>query len=106
MPVAFVVVLMCSVHLMKIFRDVRRGTTPRCPLSGCLWSVVWRVRSVRLATALLMSDGALPASTGRMLEFVGFRQTVIIRQVSFSVTSSFFAWVECSHTGQAYSGAE
>ena len=66
MRAAFAVVLMGSVHLMKLFRDFRRGTTPRCPLSGCLWSVVCRVRSVRLATALLMSDGAIPASMGRL----------------------------------------
>ena len=72
------------------------GTTPRCPLSGCLSSVACRVRSVRLATALLMSDGAIPASTGRLLVFVGFRHPVIILQVSFSVASSFFAWVERS----------
>ena len=72
MRAAFVVVLMGSVHLMKLFRDFRCGTTPRCPLSGCLWSVVCRVRSVRLATALLMSDGAIPASTGRLLVCVGF----------------------------------
>ena len=31
---AFAVVLMGSVLLMKLFRDFRRGTTPRCPLSG------------------------------------------------------------------------
>ena len=43
-----------------------RGTTPRCPLSGCISSVVCRVRFVRLATALMISDGAIP--------FVGFRQ--------------------------------
>ena len=106
MRAVFVVVLMGSVHLTKLFRDFKRGTTPRCPLSGCLRSVVCRVRSVRLATALLMSDGAIPASTGRLLVCVGFRQPVIIRQVSFSVASSSFAWVEHSHTGQAYSAAE
>ena len=62
---AFAVVLMGSVLLMKLFRDFRRDTTPRCPLSGCISSVVCRVRSVRLATALLMSDGAIPASSLR-----------------------------------------
>ena len=103
---AFAVVLMGSVHLMKLFRDFRCGTTPRCPSSGCLSSVVCRVRSVRLATALLMSYGAIPASMGRLLVLVRFRQPVIIRQVSFSVAFSFFAWVERSHTGQAYSAAE
>ena len=56
---AFAIVLMGPVHLMKLFRDFRRGTTPRCPLSGCLWSVVCRVRSVQLATALLLYDWAI-----------------------------------------------
>ena len=42
----FTVVLMGSVHLMKLFRDFRRDNSPRCPLSGCLWSVVCRVRSL------------------------------------------------------------
>ena len=102
----FAVVLMGSVHLIKLFRDFRRDTTPRFPLSGCLWSVVCRVRSVRLATAVLMYDGAIPASTGRLLVCVGFRQPVIIRQVSFSVVSTFCAWMERSHTGQAYAVAE
>ena len=71
-----------------------------------LWSVACRVRSVRLATALLMSDGPIPAGTGRLFVFVGFRQPVLIRQVSFSVASSFFAWMKRSHTGQAYSAAD
>ena len=63
MRAAFAVVLMGSGNLMKLFRDFRHGTTPRCPLSGCLSSVVCRVRSVRLATALLMYEGAIPVST-------------------------------------------
>ena len=33
---AFAIVLMGSVHLIKLFRDFRRCTTPGCPLSGCL----------------------------------------------------------------------
>ena len=102
----FAVVLMGLVHVIKLFRDLRRGTTARCPLSECLSSVSCRVRSVRLSTALLMADGAIPASTGRLLVFVGFRHPVIILQVSFSVASSFFAWMERSHTKQAYSAAE
>ena len=88
---AFAVVLIDSVHLMKLLRDFRRATTPRCPLSGCLWCVICHVRSVRLATALLTSVGAIPASTGSQLVFVGVRQPVIIRQVSFSMAFSFFA---------------
>ena len=85
--------LMGSVLLMKFFRDFRRDTTPRCPLSGCLSSVVCRVRSVRLATALLMCDGAIPASTGRLLVFVGFRHPVIILQFhSVSRPVSLHGW--------------
>ena len=75
---AFAVVLMGLVHVIKLFGDLRRGTTPRYPLSGCLSYVACRVRSVRLATALLMSDGAIPANTGRLLVLVGFRHPVII----------------------------
>ena len=75
---AFAVVLMGLVHVIKLFRDLRRGTTPKYPLSGCLSSVACRVRSVRIATALLRCDWAIPASTGRLLVFVGFRHPVII----------------------------
>ena len=60
---AFTVVLMVSVLFMKLFREFRRGTTPRCPLSGCLLFAVCRIRSVRIATALL---GAV-AGIGRSL---------------------------------------
>ena len=63
---AFVVVSMGLVHVITLFRDLRRGTTLRCPLSGCVSSVACRVRSVQLATDLLVSDGAIPASTGRL----------------------------------------
>ena len=42
--------------------------------SGCLSSVLWRVRSVRLATALLVSHWAIPASMTRLFVFVRFRQ--------------------------------
>ena len=103
---AFAVVLIGLVHVMELFRDLRRCTTPRCPLSGCLSSVACRVRSVRLATARMMSDGSIPVSTGSLLVFVDFRHPVIILQVSFSVASSLFAWLELSHTGQVYSAAE
>ena len=48
----------------------------------------------------------IPASMGRQLVLVGFRQPVIIRQVSLSVAFSVFAWVERSHTVQAYYAAE
>ena len=63
MPAAFAVVLMGSVHLRKLFRDFRR----RCPLSGCLWSIVCRVRSVQLA---MMSGIVWWGDTG------GYGQTV------------------------------
>ena len=74
--------------------------------SGVTGILDCRVRSVRLATALMMSDGAISASTGRLLALVDFIHHVIILQVSFSVVASFFAWVERSHTEQAHSAAE
>ena len=42
---ALAVVSMGFVHVINLFRDLRRGTTPICPLSGCLSSVACRVRS-------------------------------------------------------------
>ena len=90
---AFAAVSIGLVHVIKLFRDLRRGTTPRCPLRGCLSSVACRVRSVRLATALLMYDGAIPASTGRLLVFVGIIHPVIILQVySVSRPVSLHGW--------------
>ena len=87
--------------MIELLHDFRRGTTPRCSLSGCLRSVVCRARSIRLITAL---HGTAPPAriypTGRLSVCVGFRQhSTIIRHVSFSVSSSLFAWVVHSHTG-------
>ena len=48
--------------------------------------------------SLLLSDGAIPVNTGRLFVFVSFIQPVIIRQVLFSVASSFCRWVERCHT--------
>ena len=106
MRAAFAVVSIGLVHVIKLFRDLRRATTPTFSLSRCLWSVVCRVSSVRLATVLLLSDRGDSGEYGRLLVFVGFIHPVIIRQVSFSVASSFFAWFERSHTGNAYYAAE
>ena len=97
---AFAVVMMGLVHVVKLFRDLGCDTTPRCQLSGCLSSVACRVRSVRLVTRLLVSNRTILASTGRRLAFVGLIHPVIILKVSYNVVSSFFAWVECSPTGQ------
>ena len=43
---AFAALLMGSMHLIKLFHHFRCGTIPRCPLSGCLSSLVRRVRSI------------------------------------------------------------
>ena len=48
----------------------------------CLASVVCRVRSMRHATVLLMSEGAIPASRCTLYKFVGLRQPEMIRQQS------------------------
>ena len=95
---SFAVVLMGSGLLMMKFSVISGEAPPRdVHWVGAFSPVVCRVRSVQLATAL---DGAIPASTGRLLVCVGFSLPVIILPVSFSVASSFFAWVESSHTGQ------
>ena len=57
-------------------------------------------------TCCLRVMGKNPVLQKLLLVFVGFRQPVIIRQVSISVASSLFAWVERSHTGQAFSAAD
>ena len=54
MRAAVAIVLMASFNMIKLLRHCRRGITPSRPFSGCLWSVVSRVCSVRIATALLM----------------------------------------------------
>ena len=45
-----------------------------------------------------MNDEAIPASKDRLLFFVGFRQTVIILQVSFSVAFRSHIWNELAQT--------
>ena len=84
---------MVAKSISKIYTNIHKPTDYS--------SVSCRVRSVRLSTDLLVVDGAIPASAGRLFVFVGFRHPVIILQVSFSVASSFFAWMERSHTRQA-----
>ena len=77
-------VLVGTEHLIKLFCDFRLGTTPRCPLSGCLLSV-YRVHSIRLVIVLLVYGGVISASRDTLLVCVCFRQHLMTRQVSFSV---------------------
>ena len=96
MRAAFAVVLMGSVHLIKLFRDLRHHSE-----LSIEWEPLFRSLPCPFRTTCHRSrGGAIPASTGRLLVFVGFRQPVIIRQVSLSVASSLFAWAERSHTGE------
>ena len=74
--------------------DISNSIADMCTSIGDIFNSVNKcengapyVRSVRLAIALLMSDGAISASTDRLLVFVGFRHPVIIRLASFSVVS-------------------
>ena len=69
-------------------------------------SVVCRVRSMRQATVLLMSGGAIPASRCTLSKFVGLRQPEKIWQQSCRAGFILCACVDFAHTGQAYSAAE
>ena len=61
---------------------------------------------VLLATDLRTPGGAIPARTYRMSTFVGRRHPVMHLQLSLREASTFFAWDDLSHTGQAYSATE
>ena len=67
---------------MKLFRDFNLLAAGWWWNSWCLSSVVWRVRSIRQATVLLMCGGAIPASKCTLSKFVGLRQPEMIRQQS------------------------
>ena len=62
--------------------------------------------AVLLATDLRTPGGAIPARTYRLSTFVGLRQPVMHLQLSLREASTFFAWDDLSHTGQAYSATE
>ena len=64
--------------------------------SACL------LRSVLLATDLRTPGGAIPARTYRLSTFVVRRHPVMHLQLSLREASTFFAWDDLSHTGQAY----
>ena len=48
----------------------------------------------------------MPARMYKLSMLVDFRHPVIHLQLSFRAGSSFLAWVDLSHTGQAYSAVE
>ena len=59
------------------------------------------LHSVLLATDLRTPGGAIPARTDCQT-FVGRRHPVMHLQLSLREASTFFAWDDLSHTGQAY----
>ena len=73
MRAAFAVVLTGLVHLRKLqawhYSSFQAWHHCEMSVEWYLWSVVCRDRSVRLATALLVSDGAIQANTGRLFMF-------------------------------------
>ena len=90
----------------KLFRDFNLLAAGWSWNSWYLASVVWRVCSMRPATTLPMSGGAIPASRCTLPKFVGLRQPEIIRQQSCRAGFSLCACVDLAPTGQAYSAAE
>ena len=53
-----------------------------------------------------MLGGAIPAKLYTLLRGFGIRHPVIRRPVSFRAKSTFAAWADLSHAGQAYSAVE
>lgn len=62
--------------------------------------------SFLLAALCRIPSGAMPAKIYRRFEGVGLRQSVNRHQLALRMGSSLFAWVDCSHTEQAYLDAE
>ena len=95
-----------STLLRKLFLDFRRLAAGVWLKTGWRTSSIWRLRSFMLVTWRLISGGAMPASMYRLSVGVGRRHPVIWRQQALRAVSTFFAWVDLSHTGHAYSAAE
>ena len=90
----------------KLFRDLNRVGIGTWPCSGCLLSWICFCLSALLATALLISGGAIPARRYKLFVFVGLRQPVMARQLAFRAGSIFLACGDRSQAGHAYSAAE
>ena len=84
------------------FSLVGAGTDPN---SGCLRSIDWHSLSALLAVSLLISDGAIPASTWRLLVLAVLRQPVMAQQALFRAGFNLLACTNVDHTGYAHSAA-
>ena len=92
--------------LTKLFLDLSRLTAGLWLNRGWRSSIVWRCLSLLLAAFLRISGGAIPDRMYKLSTGVGLRHPVISRQVALRAGSIFFACVDLSQTGQAYSAAE
>lgn len=90
----------------KLFRDLMNLVTPVWLYSGCLGFSICHDLSLWPDTFLLILSGAMPASKYKLSFGVGFKHPVIPQQLSFRTESSFFAWMNYSHTGYTYSAME
>ena len=90
----------------KLFLDFRRLGAGWWLWQGWRVSSACLLRSALLATDLRTPGGAIPARTYRLSTFVGRRHPVMHLQLSLREASTFFAWDDLSHTGQAYSATE
>lgn len=95
----------------KVLRDLSRGALVFLTAQEARW---WRRWCWSLMAAVIrlivresrrMSGGAMPDRMGRNKFSVGRMQPVMMRIVSFRLTSSFFVWALRHHTGDAYSAA-
>ena len=90
----------------KLFLDFRRLGAGWWLWQGWRVSSACLLRLLLLATDLRTPGGAIPVRTYRLSTFVGLRQPVMHLQLSLREASTFFAWDDLSHTGQAYSATE
>ena len=90
----------------KLLLDLRRLVAGTWLKRGCRSSSTCRWRSLILVTCRLTSGGAMPARIYMLSVVVGRRHPVIRRQLALRAGSTFFACVDLSHTGHAYSAEE
>ena len=90
----------CTQHNMSIMLHIWLRST------NCVSCFICLVLSTLTHTFLLISEGAIPASTYKSSTFVGFRHPMIQRHAWFSSGSNYAYVVDLAQTGTAYSPVE
>lgn len=102
LPVACVLYSNFFVRFRELFLDFRLKHLICVLYIECFSSVIYFVRSMSLAICLCICGGAISARGYSLLTGVGFKQSVIIRTISFNAVYICLARVDLFHTGYAY----